>query len=77
MDTAELRQYVETVVYSLNHDGSFVQGDVVIWVAEDGYWVREGCGIPHGFGWERPAAIEALLHTLQPLDRNPTPGPRT
>jgi hypothetical protein len=66
MDTAELRTYVEGIIRALTLDGSFTQDNVVIWVAEDGYWVRVGHGIPHGFGWERPAALEALLHHIQP-----------
>lgn len=64
MDIEKMRHYVADIVDALDHDGSYREGGVVIWVAADGYWVGDGNGAQHGFGWERPAALWAFLHKV-------------
>lgn len=61
MDMQGRRQYADKIIHHLSNYGSFEHGAAVIWVGDDGYWVRVGKGTPHGFGWERPAALQFFL----------------
>jgi len=68
MDEQGLREYVTQIVRELDCHGSFERKNVVIWLAEDGYWVRAGRGVPRGFGWERPAALATFLRCEEEVE---------